>query len=136
MRNDCFNLFIVIIFFFYKLYISYQLFLFSRIDFDDGLVPHQVSLESDNNSDIVFDDAKMVPEGKDFKIVFISSESKSGSELNSSLECELNPEQDETLNNVKGEQFISIKYRKSEIKKKSVKGLLTSFSLPPPLQKK
>ena len=63
---------------------------------------NHVSLESDNNSDIVFDETKMVPAGKDFKIVFISSESKSGSELNSSLECELNPEHEETLNNVKG----------------------------------
>ena len=47
-----------------------------------------VLLESDNNSDIMMDDARMVPEGKDFKIVFISSESKSGSELNSSMECD------------------------------------------------
>ena len=45
-------------------------------------------LESDNNSDILIDDKRMVPEGKDFKIVFISSESKSGSELNSSMECD------------------------------------------------
>ena len=67
----------------------------TRIDFEDSppggatnsSAKHNQTLESDNNSDIVIDEKKMVSAGSDFKIVFISSESKSGSELNSSLEC-------------------------------------------------
>jgi hypothetical protein len=73
----------------------------TRIDFDESMTPaagqnntnnntttaHNQTIESDNNSDIVIDEKKMVSAGSDFKLVFISSESKSGSELNSSLEC-------------------------------------------------
>jgi hypothetical protein len=69
----------------------------TRIDFDESITNsttmsnnntgHNQTIESDNNSDIVIDEKKMVSEGSDFKIVLISSESKSGSELNSSLEC-------------------------------------------------
>jgi hypothetical protein len=70
----------------------------TRVDFEEPPITastknnnsnslHNQTIESDNNSDIVIDEKKMVPEGSDFKIVFISSESKSGSELNSSLEC-------------------------------------------------
>merc|ERR1712083_980293 len=58
----------------------------TRIDFEEQNTT-QIVLESDNNSDIAIDEHhKLVPEGNDFKIVFISSESKSGSELNSSME--------------------------------------------------
>ena len=57
----------------------------TRIDFEDPNVT-QHNIESDNNSDIIIDEKKIVPESSKFKIVFISSESKSGSELNSSLE--------------------------------------------------
>ena len=63
-------------------------------------------LESDNNSDIVIDEKKIVPESSKFKIVFISSESKSGSELNSSMEYAeaASPDHpDDTLRNVKGD---------------------------------
>ena len=71
------------------------------------LQQQQVLLESDNNSDIVIDEKKILPEGKDFKIVFISSESKSGSELNSSLECDPSSLEttttEEHLRSVKGE---------------------------------
>ena len=56
----------------------------------------------------MIDEKKIVPESSKFKIVFISSESKSGSELNSSLEY---PDQtspdggggEDTLKNVKGD---------------------------------
>lgn len=79
----------------------------TRIDFEETgtIIAHPI-LESDNNSDIVIDEKKIVPESSKFKIVFISSESKSGSELNSSMEY---PEQgspdnpDDALNNVKGD---------------------------------
>ena len=51
--------------------------------------PFQKIMKNDYKIDILIsDDKRMVPEGKDFKIVFISSESKSGSELNSSMECD------------------------------------------------
>ena len=79
----------------------------TRIDFED---PNQTQtvIESDNNSDIVIDEKKIVPESSKFKIVFISSESKSGSELNSSLECAESPENgqnssEDQLKNVKGD---------------------------------
>ena len=79
----------------------------TRIDFED---PNhtQTVIESDNNSDIVIDEKKIVPESSKFKIVFISSESKSGSELNSSLECAESPESgqnssEDQLKNVKGD---------------------------------
>ena len=81
----------------------------TRIDFEDvNTGGHTGVLESDNNSDIVIDEKKIVPESSKFKIVFISSESKSGSELNSSLEY---PDQtspdggggEDTLKNVKGD---------------------------------
>lgn len=80
----------------------------TRIDFEERegtIVAHPI-LESDNNSDIVIDEKKIVPESSKFKIVFISSESKSGSELNSSMEYpeQTSPDQhDDTLNNVKGD---------------------------------
>ena len=79
----------------------------TRIDFEDNstIVAHPV-LESDNNSDIVIDEKKIVPESSKFKIVFISSESKSGSELNSSMEYTDQPSPDnpdDTLKNVKGD---------------------------------
>ena len=79
----------------------------TRIDFEDSatIVAHPV-LESDNNSDIVIDEKKIVPESSKFKIVFISSESKSGSELNSSMEYAeaASPDHpDDTLRNVKGD---------------------------------
>lgn len=79
-----------------------------RIDFDDSSAPQQqqVSLESDTNDDLVMEETKIVPE--DFKIVFISSESKSGSELNSSLECDLRDESEENLRDVKGDQTVFI----------------------------
>ena len=81
----------------------------TRIDFEDvNQGPATAVLESDNNSDIVIDEKKIVPESSKFKIVFISSESKSGSELNSSMEY---PDQnspdggggEDTLKNVKGD---------------------------------
>ena len=89
----------------------------TKIDFDETgtIIAHPI-LESDNNSDILIDEKKIVPESSKFKIVFISSESKSGSELNSSMEY---PEQtspdnpDDTLNNVKGD-FIDEVRNKSE----------------------
>lgn len=79
----------------------------TRIDFEDPNSTQHI-LESDNNSDIVIDEKKIVPESSKFKIVFISSESKSGSELNSSLECAESPESGENsagdqLKNVKGD---------------------------------
>ena len=79
----------------------------TRIDFEDPNHTHTV-IESDNNSDIVIDEKKIVPESSKFKIVFISSESKSGSELNSSLECAESPESgqnssEDQLKNVKGD---------------------------------
>ena len=81
----------------------------TRIDFEDGnTVTQGQAVESDNNSDIVIDEKKIVPESSKFKIVFISSESKSGSELNSSLEypeqtSPNGPEGEDALNNVKGD---------------------------------
>ena len=56
----------------------------------------------------MIDEKKIVPESSKFKIVFISSESKSGSELNSSLECAESPESgqnssEDQLKNVKGD---------------------------------
>ena len=57
----------------------------TRIDFEDPNVTQHI-IESDSNSDIIIDKKEIVPESSKFKIVFISSESKSGSELNSSLE--------------------------------------------------
>ena len=61
----------------------------------DGKTDRQTKLLLKNDENFPFktdimisDDKRMVPEGKDFKIVFISSESKSGSELNSSMECD------------------------------------------------
>ena len=79
----------------------------TRIDFEETgtIVAHPI-LESDNNSDIIIDEKKIVPESSKFKIVFISSESKSGSELNSSMEYSehVSPDNnDDTLNNVKGD---------------------------------
>ena len=79
----------------------------TRIDFEDPNSTQQI-IESDNNSDIVIDEKKIVPESSKFKIVFISSESKSGSELNSSLECAESPESgltsaEDQLKNVKGD---------------------------------
>ena len=81
----------------------------TRIDFEEAnaVVQGQV-IESDNNSDIVIDEKKIVPESSKFKIVFISSESKSGSELNSSLEYpdQASPDSaggDDELKNVKGD---------------------------------
>ena len=80
----------------------------TRIDFEDPNHTHHTVIESDNNSDIVIDEKKIVPESSKFKIVFISSESKSGSELNSSLECAESPESgqnssEDQLKNVKGD---------------------------------
>ena len=76
-------------------------------------------LESDNNSDIVIDEKKIVPESSKFKIVFISSESKSGSELNSSMEYpeQTSPDQypDDTLRNVKGDFIDEVTIDKSII---------------------
>lgn len=81
----------------------------TRIDFEDSgtIIAHPI-LESDNNSDIIIDEKKIVPESSKFKIVFISSESKSGSELNSSMEypdqgSPDNLDNDDTLKNVKGD---------------------------------
>jgi hypothetical protein len=79
----------------------------TRIDFEDPNSTQPI-IESDNNSDIVIDEKKIVPESSKFKIVFISSESKSGSELNSSLECAESPESgqnssEDQLKNVKGD---------------------------------
>ena len=89
----------------------------TRIDFEDGNSRGQgvQVLESDNNSDIVIDEKKIVPESSKFKIVFISSESKSGSELNSSLEY---PDQnspdsgagDDALKNVKGDFIDEVSF--------------------------
>ena len=93
----------------------------TRIDFEDPNIT-QHNIESDNNSDIIIDEKKIVPESSKFKIVFISSESKSGSELNSSLEYPNSPDNghmstEDQLRNVKGD-FIDEKdwedYRKNK----------------------
>ena len=93
----------------------------TRIDFEERegtIVAHPI-LESDNNSDIVIDEKKIVPESSKFKIVFISSESKSGSELNSSMEYpeQTSPDQhpDDTLRNVKGDFIDEVTIDKSII---------------------
>ena len=95
----------------------------TRIDFEDPNATHN-NIESDNNSDIVIDEKKIVPESSKFKIVFISSESKSGSELNSSLEYaepnsleagQVNSE--DHLRNVKGDFIDEVdweNYRKNK----------------------
>merc|ERR1719461_1952745 len=88
----------------------------TRIDFEDhpnnSTHHHHPNIESDNNSDIIIDEKKIVPESSKFKIVFISSESKSGSELNSSMEYadpnspdngHPNNNNNESLRNVKGD---------------------------------
>ena len=91
----------------------------TRIDFEEGTIVAHPILESDNNSDIVIDEKKIVPESSKFKIVFISSESKSGSELNSSMEYpeQASPDhhQDDTLNNVKGDFIDEVATDQSSI---------------------
>ncbi|KAK7083408.1 hypothetical protein SK128_027397, partial [Halocaridina rubra] len=77
----------------------------SRMDFDDRLtIQHSDHSSSNNNkhsdsassnnrhsdtaSDIVLDAEKILPEGDDYKIVFISSDSSKDSELNSSIDSD------------------------------------------------